>query len=446
MERKAFLGGEVHHDHGSTFFIDAPGGTGKTFLLNLLLTKVRLTNNIALAVASSGIAATLLDGGRTAHSMFSLPLDLTRQEKPLCNIKKDSAKAKLLQNCKLIIWDEATMSHKKAMEAVDSTLQDLKDNTQIMGGVTLVFAGDFRQTLPIVPRGTRADQMNACLKNSYLWHHIKTMSLTLNMRVHLHADDAVGDFAIKLLQVGNGLLDKDSYNQIQLPFTTIQTEEEFIMRVFPDLHNLHTDINWLSSRAILAAKNESVNEINSRLLNRLPGEIILYNSVDTICSQDEVTNYPTEFLNSLEPPGTPPHSLFLKLGAPIMLLRNLDPPKLCNGTRLTIKNMMPHVLEATIMSGKYAGLHCFIPRIPMRPQELPFEFERLQFPVKLSFAMTINKSQGQSLKVVGLNLSKPVFSHGQLYVGLSRVGHPDGLFILAPDKKTKNIVYSEALR
>ena len=123
-----------------------------------------------------------------------------------------------------------------------------------------------------------------------------------------------------------------------------------------------------------------------------------------------------------------------------MLLRNLDPPKLCNGTRLTIKIMMSNVLEATIIFGKYAGVNCFIPRIPMRPTDLPFEFERLQFPVRLCFAMT-----KRTVKVIGLNLANPAFSYGQLYVGLSRVGNPEGFFILAPEGKTKNIEYSEAL-
>jgi len=77
---------------------------------------------------------------------------------------------------------------------------------------------------------------------------------------------------------------------------------------------------------------------------------------------------------------------------------------------------------------------------------MPFKFKRLQFPVKLSFAMSINKAQGQSLEVVGLNLAEPVFSHGQLYVGCSRVGNPNNLFIYAPQGKTTNVVYHEALQ
>ena len=130
-----------------------------------------------------------------------------------------------------------------------------------------------------------------------------------------------------------------------------------------------------------------------------------------------------------------------------MLLRNLDPPRLCNGTRLVVKSMKPHVLEATILTGHYQGEDVFIPRIPLIPSDLPFEFKRLQFPVRLSFAMSINKSQGQSLKVVGLNLKTPCFSHGQLYVGCSRVGSSSNLYVYTPTKgHTENIVYPEALQ
>ena len=108
--------------------------------------------------------------------------------------------------------------------------------------------------------------------------------------------------------------------------------------------------------------------------------------------------------------------------------------------------MMPNVIEATIITGQAAGQDVFIPRIPIIPSDLPFQFKRLQFPVRLSFALSINKAQGQSLQVVGLDLQNPCFSHGQLYVGCSRVGSSDNLFILAPNGKTSNIVYPEALQ
>ena len=123
-------------------------------------------------MASSGIAATLLNGGRTGHSAFKLPLDLARHDTPFCNIKKNSAMAKVLQRARIIIWDEATMSHKNIFLAIDNTLRDVRGKDCIMGGVTVLLAGDFRQTLPVIARGTRADEINACLKSCFLWQNV----------------------------------------------------------------------------------------------------------------------------------------------------------------------------------------------------------------------------------------------------------------------------------
>ncbi|XP_044572041.1 uncharacterized protein LOC116655397 [Drosophila ananassae] len=115
-----------------------------------------------------------------------------------------------------------------------------------------------------------------------------------------------------------------------------------------------------------------------------------------------------------------------------------------NTGRLAVKRLMNNVIETTIIKGKYKGEDVLIPRIPMIPTDTPFDFKRLQFPVRLDFAMTINKSEGQSLEVCGINLEFPYFAHGQLDVSCSGVGKPSSLFIYAPQNKTKNIVYEKA--
>jgi ATP-dependent DNA helicase PIF1 len=165
----------IDDGNGGLFFLDAPGGTGKTFLMSLILATVRARSEIAVAVASSGIAATLLEGCRTTHSALKLPLNLQTTEKPTCNIAKHSATAKVLVASKIIIWDECTMAHKRAMEALNRTMKDLRNDSRCFGGAMILLSGDFRQTLPVIPRSTAADEINACLKSSTLWRYVKKL-------------------------------------------------------------------------------------------------------------------------------------------------------------------------------------------------------------------------------------------------------------------------------
>ncbi|CAF1641194.1 unnamed protein product [Didymodactylos carnosus] len=152
----------------------------------------------------------------------------------------------------------------------------------------------------------------------------------------------------------------------------------------------------------------------------------MYTSVDKVeCEKgDDVANYPTEFLNSLTPSGMPSHKLKLKIGAFVMLLRNLNVHQgLCNGIRLIVRRLLNHTIDCEVATESNKGNQVLIPRITLPPSDpfLPFKLSRHQFPIRLSFAMTINKSQGQTFDRLGLFLPQPVFSHGQLYVAFSRV-------------------------
>ena len=144
----------VERGDGGVFFVDGPGGTGKTFLYRALLAKVRSEGNIAIATATSGVAASIMPGGRTAHSRFKIPLSC--DDGASCTFTKQSGTAKILRMASLILWDEATMTKRQAVEALDNNMRDIMGRRdRPFGGKTVVFGGDFRQVLPVVRRGSR---------------------------------------------------------------------------------------------------------------------------------------------------------------------------------------------------------------------------------------------------------------------------------------------------
>jgi hypothetical protein len=172
-----------------TFFVDGLGGASKTFLYGCLLSKVRSTCDIVLSVASSGIIALLLEGGCIAHSSFKIPI-AGLCGSSTCYVPLNNPQAALIRVACLIMWDEAPMAHNHLFEAVNRTLQHvmgvvnpiLKDI--LFGSKVVVMGGDFRQLLPVVPRGTRGQIVDASLKRSaILWHSVKVRHLHENMRV-----------------------------------------------------------------------------------------------------------------------------------------------------------------------------------------------------------------------------------------------------------------------
>ena len=232
---------------------------------------------------------------------------------------------------------------------------------------------------------------------------------------------------------------------------------DLIDKIYPhvdNLNNISDNKRWryFSERVILAAKNSDVDVLNEMTLDRLEGQEKIYHSADEAFNDGGVPDdsIPHEYLNTIVVSGMPLHRTILKIGAPILLLRNLDPPGgLCNGTRLIITALGERVIEGKILTGTHAGKVAFIPRISLDTSAssgLPFTLRRRQFPIRLAFAMTINKSQGQSLKVVGVHLVNPVFAHGQLYIAISRATDCRQIYISLPINAnliTDNIVYSE---
>ncbi|KAM0912964.1 hypothetical protein ACQ4PT_012450 [Festuca glaucescens] len=467
----------VRKEKPAFFFVSGHGGTGKTFLWNALVAYLRGYQRIVLTVASSGVASLLLPGGRTAHSRFKIPIDL--DDNGVCDIRRCTMLSSLIESASLIIWDEALMTHRKCFEALDRTLRDVlsEHNPSLadepFGGKIVVLGGDLRQILPVIEGGTRSQVVNAAITNSPLWSGVQVLPLTINMCLAVKTMDPnvqaeATAFAKWVLSVGDGTI----------PAVSRQGESDPTWITIPDEHLLHTDGDkiaaivdsvyvgflsrysdpaYLTERAILTPTNELAETVNTHVLSMLPGEEREYLSCDsTGKTADGIRNidifYPVEILNTIKVNNFPYHRLVLKKGVPIMLLRNISQTTgLCNGTRLVVTRLADKVIEAIVMTGSNIGDIVYIPRIclTVKDPKWPFTLHRRQFPIRICYAMTINKSQGQTLAAVGLYLKAPVFTHGQFYVAVSRVTSKKALRILIENEdgtcgsETRNIVFSE---
>ena len=191
----------VESGSGGIFMISGHGGTGKTFLYKVVCAKLCSKGNAVLCTASSGIAALLLPGGRTAHSMFKIPIEGLSQQS-FCCIPKDSVRADLMRAVKCIIWDEIGPQHRYTIKTLDHTLHDLTDKDEPFGGITMLMGGDFQQTLPVIPKGSHEEILNATITHSHLWNDIHIIHLHQNM--HLHDDPQADEFAKWLLDIRHG--------------------------------------------------------------------------------------------------------------------------------------------------------------------------------------------------------------------------------------------------
>ncbi|CDF36420.1 ATP dependant DNA helicase [Chondrus crispus] len=371
---------------------------------------LRTRRKQVIAVATSAVAAVLLDGGRTAHSVFKIPIPVSAES--TCSFSANSDTGRTLQQVDLIIWDEIVMCHRHCIETVDRSLRDLMQTYRPFGGKFLVLAGDFRQILPAVPGGSRGQIVSAWVKASPLYRECRFLRLTENMRLAaLRADPAADVEALNfpefLLSVGEGRLQGEQRPEwISLPQSVAfeHTIRNLCLKVFQGIRDNHADPAWLTKRVILTTKNRPLEEVNEVIGNMILGSYRTYLSADKVENED--TNaliYPTEMLNTLTAGSAlPDHKLKLKKGFIVMLLRNLDPATgHVNGARYVIENMTNNLLFLHVTTGSHQGnrlYHCF--------------------------------------------------SHGQLYVALSRTTHPVNVTVLTRESNetTRNVVYPEVLQ
>ncbi|XP_076884129.1 uncharacterized protein LOC143533156 [Bidens hawaiensis] len=330
-------------------------------------------------------------------------------------------------------------------------------------------------TMPFPNQDSISSANNLLLSEELAYDNVincKVLKLTKNLRlstsIHSTEIEQTKLFAQWLLDIGEGNVGgtNDGEAQIEIPQDLLikhssDPVSELIDFVYPSILQNFQKQNYFYERAILAPKNDIVQEIDDRLLSIFPGEERKYLSSNSVCPTDMINENLDEslcspdILNGIKASGLPNHKLVLKVGVPVMLLRNIDQKSgLCNGTRLKVVSLGKRIIQVEIISGSNIGDRHYIPRITLIPtdKKIHIKLQRRQYPLALCFAMTINKSQGQSLSRVGLYLKKPVFTHGQLYVALLRVTRRDGLKVLIldsdgnPSNETSNVVYKEVFR
>jgi hypothetical protein len=437
-------------------YIDGPGGSGKTYTYQTLCHLFRAEGIKYKTSSWMGIAANLMLDGRTMHKTFGLPFDLDKDASSTA--KANNKTGKELLGTDVFIIDEISMVPKHALEIIDRKLKELTNVNLPFGGKIMIIGGDFRQILPVQKRASRNGLVGLSVTMSYLWKEFKVFRLKKNQRVLniVQGDETTvperEDFAEWLLKVGNGELPVDENEYMEIPDYII-AKNDLIEETFGETIE-DNNLIGMSNKVILTTTNQRAAEINENVLKMLRDQQMeVYYSHDKVDKEEphNFIEYPPEFLHSLNESGLPPHELKLKKDCPVMLKRNLNQAAgLCNGTRLRIKIMHKNVLECEFMFGPRTGERVLIPRITVTSAKgrFPFTLYRKQFPVQLCFAMTINKSQGQTIDFVGLDMEEPVFAHGMAYVGVTRVRAWEFLRIKVNEEKenkVKNIVWKEVL-
>jgi ATP-dependent exoDNAse (exonuclease V) alpha subunit len=470
-------------------FIQGIAGSGKSTLIKKIMASARSEDFLSLGCASTGLAATVYEDFYTAHSLFKFPVveeeDKEVNEPPVCELHKNPQRKELLQACSLIVWDESLTNHREIFESAFNLLNGFNNKVVIL-------IGDARQLPPVIKNGDKIDVISASMKSSHLWEIFQIFKLTTNMRLrglaNIENQDINEDhplfrqrnYSQMILDIGEGKEDSNLANCLQgedeegdsyigLPLLKyFLDDEEGIQNAVEFISADNIPLILKYKYTILATTNEKVDEWNTLIQSRNTQPMFDLISADHLCEVDDPKSILKDMLTEdvlkhFNKSGVPSHQLSLKVGDICIILRNLSKKdNITNNTRVRILHITNHAVRVqTICSSPKVVI---LPRIKFKFR-LPFgesyEMIRTQFPLRLAYCMTINKSQGQEFERVLLDLRNSAFTHGHLYVALSRVYDEANIRILVSSSRliynesetvgqkqhawTKNVIYRELL-
>lgn len=373
-----------------------------------------------------------------------------RNEMLLSTIKEGDSRADLISQTSTIIWDEAPMANQAVLTCVDETLRRITHSTTPFGGKSLILSGDFRQTGPVVPYGSKQQVIDASIKSSPLWHLFH--KITLHRLIRNASDPEFADFVNK---IGEGVDDFVSFDG----FNIVESAEEIMDYVYPTsmINNPQETVEC----SILAPTNKQVDAYNDAILNRIEGDERVCVAADTLKEVDEAGLTPTtsalDYVMRNTPPGLPMHRLRVKIGGVYRLLRNLSQERgLVKNVRVVIVAATARLVTVRLLNPleenpvQYVNTDqaILLPRITFEAKlKSGHTLLRRQFPLAPAYATTFNGCQGLTLKRIGVDVIIPVFSHGQLYTAISRVRTRNDVMIRLGEgeSQTKNVTFREIL-
>ncbi len=443
---------DIRFGHQRLFYVNGCAGSGKTHLLRQLTRKLFSEGHRVVCCAPTGIAASLLPNGFTCHKLFRIPVseETDSNLNSLLTKSSNDVNARLLRMATVIVWDECSMVHRELFDLVNKVLKDVSNSELPFGGKTVIIAGDFNQQAPVLA-GVDAHVLPQKTIDASIKFHPLFQTFTAFKLIHAHrfANQDWANFLLQTIAAGNGQPVPDQTFATHPDFSAFRDELRFVQPSAIDSILRHPAFDKPSAVQCIASTHELVNRFNERQTNEYFDEDELVSLPARYSYSGSITNHlHHDQIRQIRRKNVPDDELRLAVGMPVMVLRNINVRDgLCNGAIATVVSVDALSVEVMLQS---SSVHLRVPRIGFAISTSLIgrkgSLIRWQFPLVPAFAITISKSQGKTFgQRLLIDLQTQCFSHGALYVALSRNTSASNIVMITESGKSTevvNIVYT----